>query len=298
MSTLLCHLNVSVIIGCLLSFSFPIRAQTIPLWQTTEFAQYWFQGKAEVNHYKLEQNRYGEMREGHAVLVFVTEDFLPKKQVKADNSDRKVSGAIPVMKLNSIRKFITGIYDYANMTSVFTPLDNAQHPQTLKTTTSIQEWCGQTWLQANWRDNAYQVRGYSYYESEGDVDVSVPQALFEDELLTRIRLGQAQAGTYNVVMGAQDARMFHQAWTPQPAVITIKSEGEYQVLRVRYKKSPRRVKIIYEKAFPYGIDTIITLRGKEIMSRMTRTGHANTAYWNHNHEEDRLLREMLHLPMN
>ena len=26
-----------------------------------------FKGKAEVNHYKLEQNRYGEMRKGHAV---------------------------------------------------------------------------------------------------------------------------------------------------------------------------------------------------------------------------------------
>ena len=39
----------------------PIQAAyATSLWQTTEFAQYWFQGKAEVNHYKLEQNRYGE----------------------------------------------------------------------------------------------------------------------------------------------------------------------------------------------------------------------------------------------
>ena len=168
--------------------------QAMPLWQTVDFAKYWFQGKAEVNHFKLEQNRYGEMREGHAVLVFVTEDFLPKKQVKADNPDRTQTGAVPVMKLNHLRKFVTGIYDYANMTSVFTPLDAAKHPQTFKTTTSIQEWCGQTWLQANWRGKEYQVQGHSYFESEGDVLFPLPKATFEDELLSRIRLGQIQEG--------------------------------------------------------------------------------------------------------
>ena len=103
-----------------------------PYGKTTEFAQYWFQGKAEVNHYKLEQNCYGEMRKGYAVLVFVTEDFT-SKQVKADNSDCSVSGAVPVMKFTPNRKFITGIYDYANMTSVFTPLDAIKHPQTFQT---------------------------------------------------------------------------------------------------------------------------------------------------------------------
>ena len=196
-------------------------ANGVPVWQTTEFAQYWFQGKAEVNHYKLEQNRYGEMREGHAVLVFVTEDFLPQKQVKADNPDRKVSGAVPVMKFNFNRKFITGIYDYANMTSVFTPLDATMHPQTLKTTTSLQEWCGQTWLQANWRDKAYDVRGYSYYEFEGDEAKTMAAAMFEDELYTRIRLGQLQEGKVNLIMNSQDARMLHQPWEPQPATISV-----------------------------------------------------------------------------
>ena len=40
-----------------------------------EFKGYWYAGKAEVSSYKLEQARYGEIREGNAVLVYVTEDF-------------------------------------------------------------------------------------------------------------------------------------------------------------------------------------------------------------------------------
>ena len=40
-----------------------------------EFADYWYRGQAEITSYDLEQARYGELRSGTAVLVFVTEDF-------------------------------------------------------------------------------------------------------------------------------------------------------------------------------------------------------------------------------
>ncbi|MGB2691994.1 MAG: septum formation inhibitor Maf, partial [Thermodesulfobacteriota bacterium] len=40
-----------------------------------EFKAYWYDGKAEITSYKLEQARYGELHEGYAVMVFVTEDF-------------------------------------------------------------------------------------------------------------------------------------------------------------------------------------------------------------------------------
>ena len=48
------------------------------------FKDYWYAGKAEITSYKLEQARYGEIRNGKAVLIYVTEDFLPNKQVKAE----------------------------------------------------------------------------------------------------------------------------------------------------------------------------------------------------------------------
>ena len=52
---------------------------------TPEFSRYWQQGKAELTSYTLEQARYGEIHQGEAVLVFVTEDLSKTKQVKLDN---------------------------------------------------------------------------------------------------------------------------------------------------------------------------------------------------------------------
>ena len=52
-----------------------------------EFKKYWYAGDAELTSYKLEQARYGEIREGTSVLIFVTEPFLPETQVKADRNN-------------------------------------------------------------------------------------------------------------------------------------------------------------------------------------------------------------------
>ena len=52
--------------------------------------------------------RGGEEHAGDAVLIFVTEDFLPKLQVKREVSE--APDAISVLKLNAYRRFYTGIY--------------------------------------------------------------------------------------------------------------------------------------------------------------------------------------------
>ncbi|MEQ8572775.1 MAG: hypothetical protein RIB63_01840, partial [Fulvivirga sp.] len=49
---------------------------------TPEFADNWYAGKAELVSYNLKQSRYGEVHDGKAVLIFVTEPFSKKKQVK------------------------------------------------------------------------------------------------------------------------------------------------------------------------------------------------------------------------
>ena len=89
-----------------------------------EFKDYWYNGEAEITSYKLEQARYGEMHDGKAVLVFVTEDFLPETQVKADHYEET---NIPVLKLNATKKFNTGIYPYSIMQSTFYPVSNNKH---------------------------------------------------------------------------------------------------------------------------------------------------------------------------
>ncbi|MGB3364388.1 MAG: hypothetical protein WBB48_06385, partial [Thermodesulfobacteriota bacterium] len=114
-----------------------------------EFKAYWYDGKAEITSYKLEQARYGELHEGYAVMVFVTEDFSKTKQVKLDNPQNANGDDVKVLKLNRIKKFDTGIYRYSMMDSVFTPVYIGEHPNTLKITSSSQEWCGNTFTQLN-----------------------------------------------------------------------------------------------------------------------------------------------------
>ena len=48
-----------------------------------KFGDYWYQGKAELASYDLNQSRYGEIRNGHAVLIFLTEDFSNYRRYNA-----------------------------------------------------------------------------------------------------------------------------------------------------------------------------------------------------------------------
>ena len=84
-----------------------------------DFKAYWYAGEAEISSYALQQARYGEIHEdGEAVLIFVTEDFNAKKQVKADRT-RENNQAI--LKLNATKNFLTGVYPYSIMSSTFYP---------------------------------------------------------------------------------------------------------------------------------------------------------------------------------
>ena len=113
------------------------------------FGDYWYRGKAEVTSYRLQQARYGQIREGDAVLIFVTEPFSESRHVKLDRPGEAGGDAVTVLKLNATRKFLTGIYPYSMMTSVFTPIDANSDARAIKITTSSQEWCGHTFTQLN-----------------------------------------------------------------------------------------------------------------------------------------------------
>ena len=72
--------------------------------------------------YDLVFPRYGQPRHGVAVTIFVTETFSNTLRVKADPGKHPSSDRFPVMKLNLVEDFQTGIYDYNLMTSTFVAL--------------------------------------------------------------------------------------------------------------------------------------------------------------------------------
>lgn len=218
-----------------------------------QFNQYWFQGLAEVSRFDLEQARYGEIRKGDAVLIFVTEEFFADRQVKSELG--KQPGSTAVLKLNFVRKFLTGIYPYSMMSSIFTPVDREQFPYCLKVTTSIQEWCGQTFTQLNLINEKYNVLLRSYYMDEADQESTLDRTRLEDEIWTLIRMDPHVLATGNMelIPGSQFSRLKHINQKVQKADASLIEENEQYVYRVVYQTIPRKLVIKFEKAFPYKI---------------------------------------------
>ena len=225
-----------------------------------EFKAYWYAGVAELGRYELEQARYGEMHEGDAVLIFVTEDFLVDEQVKLE-SDPAGRTAASVLKMNMTKKFVTGIYPYSMMSSVFTPIDRTHWPHTLKVTTSSQEWCGHTFTQINRRADVWLVRQYSYFEKEGDHEGEVEADILEDEIWTRLRLDPESlpTGEITILPGTMTARLRHTEHVPLKAearrldIPTDTAWGAMERYMVEYTNPPRTLMINYQKNFPHRI---------------------------------------------
>lgn len=131
------------------------------------FWPHWGDGKAEIDAYHLVTPRYGELRTGTAVLVFVTEDFTEGQRVKSDGGH---GDEYPVLKLNDVRHFRTGVYDYEVMTSTFVRIDGqAPLGQPVKVSLSVQEWCGHVYASLHPRDDGQvDYTLHSYFDGEGD----------------------------------------------------------------------------------------------------------------------------------
>lgn len=275
-----------------------------------EFGAYWHQGKAEVARFALRQARYGELRDGNAVMIFVTEDFLRDKQVKLE-SDPAGKDAVPILKLNFTKEFNTGIYPYSMMTSVFTPVALDRYPNSLKVTTTSQEWCGHTFTQLNFRSNSYNVRNFSYFESEGDRDYSIDVALLEDEIWNRIRINPASlpTGEIRIIPGTMTARLRHTEAQVETANAAISSIGpgasgtELVRYKLEYPKPGRTLSIDFEKAFPHRIQSWSETyrdgsgpRAQVLTTTAVRTHELMIDYWRHNALVDDSLRQQLGLP--
>lgn len=267
--------------------------------QTPEFKNYWHSGKAEVNTYNLTQSRYGENRKGKAVLIFVTEDLSKKKQVKGDNLSYRHK--INVMKVNFTKNFVTGIYPYSMMLSVFTPVNTQAEPATLKVTMSSQEWCGQVYTQMNLRGNRYAIKSHSYFEQEADEAFSIRQEILEDEIWNRIRLDHETlpSGKVDVIPGLFFTRLHHVDMKVTSAVAEKTQTDSSFVFTLRYPDHERNLTIHYEKNFPFRILSwweTWKQNGKTMQTSAVFDKTLYTDYWTKNKNEFQYLRDSLNLP--
>lgn len=261
------------------------------------FKDYWFSGTAELTSYQLSQERYGELREGTAVTIFVTEEFLPETQVKANRADKTT---IPVLKFNQTKNFLTGIYPYSIMSSTFSPLDEEAHA--IKVSASIQEWCGHAYMQLNNRD-AFEVVTHSYFEGVADQERTLPKTWLENELwnLIRIQPKELPTGDITAIPAFDFMRMYHKEPKAYKAFAALRQGDSITNFTLNYSELQRQLTISFHNEFPYEIERWEETNGvaPEDTTRLKTTAvkmkRIKAPYWTQNANKDLVLRDSLNL---
>lgn len=262
------------------------------------FKDYWYSGKAEITSFKLEQARYGELRSGTAVLIYVTEPFLADKQVKADHSDPH---NVSVLKLNSTKKFLTGIYPYSIMSSSFYPVSDHQHA--IKLTSSVQEWCGQVFTQLNNRDK-FEINSFSYFETDGDQTITLDKTHLENEIWNKIRIdpNNLPMGNIKIIPAMEYLRLAHKPIKVYEAQAEMNTDANLNTYRITYPELDRTLAISFSVSFPYTIESWsetynngFGANAQALTTKSTKIKTLKRAYWQENKNSDVFLRDSLGL---
>lgn len=232
-----------------------------------EFGSWWHDGKAELDGYRLTVERYGHPRRGRAVAIYVTEPFSRSRHVKLDDPAKHPDDAIDAFKLNLVRDFQTGIYDYHTMLSLF--VGSADFAP-LKTAFSSSEWCGQVYEESNVDGARLTQRVASYFEGESSQrDLPIPAGGVQEEqlfvLLRGLRgpwLPPGRSRTVPFLASAFWRRLAHRpaAWNPatierlaRPRRVTVPAGTfDADVFEVR-PADGRRGHFCVEHAYPHRI---------------------------------------------
>ncbi len=263
------------------------------LLQADQIQDFWFNG-AEISSFDLSQSRYGKTHPGHAELIFVTEPFLIDRQVKNESGK---SNSTDVLKLNALTTFNTGIYSYRTMTSTFRPTDLEKFPHALKSTTSIQDWCGQAFQQSNYRDGNWNVELRSYFENAGDKDVIIQKVNLEEELWITLRLDPKRLpiGDFTAIPGAIFTRYNHKAIAATKAKGTLTPKGNVSVYTISYPSLGRVLSIGFDTDFPHIIRSWTEKTPTGTTNAKLNKRLMNSNYWNLHDPADSSKRKWLGL---
>jgi hypothetical protein len=277
----------------------PARAVAPPAFGEA-FWKHWGDGRAELAGYELTIPRYGEARRGTAVAIFVTETFSETARVKADPGKHPDSDTYPVIKLNLLQGFQTGIYDYDLMTSAFVAL--APHGTRVaglpvKVSFSAQEWCGHVYSQVLFDRTGVRRTVHSYFDGEADRADTLPArdgGVAEDALLLWARglaapeVPPGGRATVPMLGSLRTARLTHapEAWVE--AVLSREAgtasirvpAGTFEVRTARAEAAGRTWTFDVEAAPPHRVVRWRTSEGEEA----ALLGAERTAYWKQNAE--------------
>ena len=291
------------------------EARSEPTTSEVGFDARWHDGRAELDGYRYSIVRYGAKREGQAVMIFVTEPWSESKRVKVEDHLRNPADTFEVLKLNLVRDFQTGIYDYNTMVSLFV---RTRDFSPVEVSFSSAEWCGHVYHKVRFDRDAVTEELRSYFEGEsGDrslkrVEPGIPEeALFV--LLRGLRedyVGPKGRRDIELLSGMMESRLRHRplAWTRARIERTSESvsvpAGTWTsaILYVVTLNDGRTGRFWVE---PTGDRRILkwTWTGPGVNTESSETGELTgsfrTAYWKENGPgDDRLLRSLGLRPAN
>jgi len=252
------------------------------------FWDHWSDNRGELSAYRLVTPRYGELREGTLVWVYVLEQMDRRNWIKDDQGSVPQEHQTIVMKLNETMRFLTGIYPYSVMTSVFSPVGpwHRERFSPTRITLTAQEWCGQVYLRVMPRRDHFGVDIRSYFSSEGEdaYDVaSGDDVLFENALPIQLReLDGPFAGGGDwegrIVPALWQQRISHEPLATVPATIsrsTVTGENGQGVSRFILAYGDYRRSFDVEQESPRRILGWTTSEGE----RATLLGTQRLTYW-------------------
>jgi hypothetical protein len=266
-----------------------------------KFWSVWGDGQAELNAYDLTFSRYNQLRKGVSVAIFVTETFSNTLRVKADPGKHGPGDEFPVMKLNLVKDYQTGIYDYNDMLSAFValaPVNQRLAATPTKISFSSQEWCGHVYSQLLFGEAKARFTQHSYFDGEADQqrDMEYPRDGFSEDGLMLWARGMArpflkpgEKSTAQMLTSLETARGKHipLTWAYQTLSRDLKPQnlrvpaGSFEVEVFRETRKDKSWRAFYvEKAPPHRVIKWETSEGE----KAELLGSDRMKYWEMNKE--------------
>ena len=271
-----------------------------------EFETLWYDGQAELAGYVWKGSRYGELRTGEAVAIFVTETVDADSHVKLDDPSK--GDGVTVVKLNLVRDFQTGLYDYDTTTSVFAEV-GAFRP--LRVTFASQEWCGHVHEALDvGKKLALDVQSYFEGESVATTLAWKENAVLGDHLFVWLRglrgapLAAGETRELPYLADGFERRLRHAKAEWQSVKITRAAASTSETVpagtfpAVVYTLATgdgRSGRVAIEEAYPHRLLAWSWQRGDEVLDSGAMTGSKRLKYWELHAEGQGALRAELGL---
>jgi hypothetical protein len=187
------------------------------------------------------------------------------------------------------------------MSSTFYPVYDNQHA--LKTSLSVQEWCGHVYSQINNREQ-FEFTSHSYFEGEADQHFNMDKAILENEIWTKVRIDPTDlpTGELEVIPALEFIRLGHKELKAYQAMGSISEKDGITTYILTYPDLERTLTINFTTDFPYSIESWTEEfksgfgpNAKLLTTKATKLKRMKTAYWGQNSNQDLFLRDSLGL---